>query len=426
MNTTGSDSFSRRPQRRSGRVMRTVGPLSLLATMSLILYCTQVAARLPAAAMVLSSRNWGTNNSQKKDGGRPRRRSSLQSTKSSWEETTPKFTTRQQLPPLVLTSERTSSSVPVPEFNNNPDSHAEASESCYPHACGPLDVVYTNDAKTIDQWLADHLPNTSGATVLGFDVESVPVAPWIKGVKFEGPATIQLSTPDACLVAHLTRPFGKRRSTACRPMEALLSDETIIKAGVGIDEDMLELYRWNRRLVAKSRFDVGGVGASSPSKNTRGLKSLVTAVLGVELEKSKKVARSDWSKVPLTKKQVAYGARDAWAGAAIMFDLAKRDPNAFGSDAILSLLKATERPIHEVHLRAQQRKAAKLKVKAMNLDFRESTDLDKFESYANLRAIMPPLVRDEVQRLEEVIAETAPDRPPSFDTQPLGVEFHAD
>eukprot|EP00550_Attheya_septentrionalis_P000603 CAMPEP_0198283570 /NCGR_PEP_ID=MMETSP1449-20131203/3143_1 /TAXON_ID=420275 /ORGANISM="Attheya septentrionalis, Strain CCMP2084" /LENGTH=326 /DNA_ID=CAMNT_0043980239 /DNA_START=128 /DNA_END=1105 /DNA_ORIENTATION=- len=326
--------------------------------MPLILYCTPVAARLPAAAMVLSSRNGGTNNSQKKDGGRPRRSSSLRSTRSSWEETTPKFTTRQQLPPLVLTSERTSSS---------------------PHVCGTLDVVYTNDAKTIDQWLADHLSNTSGSTVLGFDVESVPVAPWIKGVKFEGPATIQLSTPDACLVAHLTRPFGKRRSTACRPMEALLSDETIIKAGVGIDEDMLELYRWNKRLVAKSRFDVGGVGSSTPSKNTRGLKSLVTAVLGVELEKSKKVARSDWSKVPLTNKQVAYGARDAWAGAAILFDLAERDPNAFGSDAILSLLKATERPIHEVHLRAQQRKAAKLKVKAM-----KST-------------IMPPLVRDEVE-----------------------------
>jgi hypothetical protein len=106
---------------------------------------------------------------------------------------------------------------------------------------------------------------------------------------------------------------------------------------------------------------------------------------------------------------VAYGARDAWAGAAIMLDLAERDPHAFGSDAILSLLKATEQPIHEVHLRAQKCKAAKLKVKAMYLDFREYADLDEFKSYANLHAIISPLVRDEVECLEEVISETAPD-----------------
>ena len=44
--------------------------------------------------------------------------------------------------------------------------------------------------------------------------------------------------------------------------------------------------------------------------------------LGTELNKSKRIVLSDWSKTPLSEEQISYSARDAWAAAAILEKLA--------------------------------------------------------------------------------------------------------
>jgi ribonuclease D len=257
---------------------------------------------------------------------------------------------------------------------------------------------------------------------VGFDVESVPNAPWIKqNALFDGPAVVQVSTPDSALVVQLTRQRNQRQSTACTAVSALLSDRTIVKCCTAIEEDMLELYRFNRSSykVIRSRFDLGGVGSGRGSKQRIGLQRLVRAVLGVEMKKSKKLAMSNWSK-PLTKQQVEYAARDAWAGAALIQDLAERHPETFSADSIVRLLR-DERPIQEVHKRATRRKKARTQLKTIREQYQQYSAFDL--QYKPQKLGLPPIVLEELDRVREVLEETSPDGLIGFDAEPLGLTF---
>jgi len=103
-----------------------------------------------------------------------------------------------------------------------------------------LEIVYTTDLDTIETWITDHASSTS---ILGIDTESIPRAPWLAYGREppnekEGPATLQLSTLDSCLLVHLAH--APRSIPA---LQDLLQNSSILKAGVGIDDDALELYR---------------------------------------------------------------------------------------------------------------------------------------------------------------------------------------
>ena len=295
-------------------------------------------------------------------------------------------------------------------------------ESCVPTVCGPLPVTYTNSPRVVERWLADNVPGSGsrGASFVGFDVESVPNAPWIQQqALFDGPAVVQLSTPDCALVVQLTRDRYQRQSTACTAVSALLSDPSIVKVCTSIDEDMLELYRFNRQLKARSRFDLGGVGSGQGSKQRIGLQRLVRAVLGVEMKKSKKLAMSNWSK-PLTKQQVEYAARDAWAGAAVIDDLSNRHPETFSAESVARLLR-DERPIQEIHKRAARRKKARTQLKTIREQYQQYSAFDL--QYKPQKLGLPPIVIEELDRLTEVLEETSPDGLIGFDPEPLGLAF---
>ena len=296
-------------------------------------------------------------------------------------------------------------------------------ESCVPTVCGPLPVTYTNSPSVVERWLADNVPGSTsrrGASFVGFDVESVPNAPWIKHqALFDGPAVVQVSTPDCALVVQLTRDRHQRQSTACTAVSALLSDPTIVKVCTSIDEDMLELYRFNRQLKARSRFDLGGIGSGRGSKQRIGLQRLVRAVLGVEMKKSKKLAMSNWSK-PLTKQQVEYAARDAWAGAAVIDDLSNRHPETFSAESIARLLR-DERPIQEIHKRATKRKKARTQLKTIREQYQQYSAFDL--QYKPQKLGLPPIVIEELDRVREILEETSPDGLIGFDAEPLGLAF---
>jgi len=200
------------------------------------------------------------------------------------------FTLESTAPPLVQT-DITNKQVVSPTILLQNDLE------CHPSICGPLQVTYTNDAKTIERWLCDNVrPVNKGDrySYVGFDVESV--VSWRRHAKqsfSNGPATIQISTPSSSLVIHLTSrhtPNHHYHSTpttcACKPLQAFLSDPSILKVGAGIDGDMLELYRYNPSLLARSRFDIGGIGSTSRYRRV-GLQNLVRAAVGVELAKSR-------------------------------------------------------------------------------------------------------------------------------------------
>ena len=162
---------------------------------------------------------------------------------------------------------------------------------------------------------------------------------------------------------HLTRPSG-RPSKACQPLlEAVLRDESIVKAGCGIDLDLLELRSIWPSLEAKSRFDLGGL-RSDIKDNAPGLKTLAAVVLGLNLPKSRRLATSDWSHFPLTIEQVTYGARDAWVGAAVVEELTQRDPQVFGAAALVKRLQS-QQSLQELQLRQRRRERAKVVLSAL-------------------------------------------------------------
>ena len=140
-----------------------------------------------------------------------------------------------------------------------------------------------------------------------------------------------------------------------------MADDAIVKAGCSIDQDLMELYlysiyqhgndqgaatKWRTDhhqhskgmqdngliLEARSRLDLGGIrlvghptfNETNANNNTVGLKTLAAEILGVKLDKPRRLAISDWSRVPLSANQIAYSARDAWASAAVVAELGKR------------------------------------------------------------------------------------------------------
>lgn len=319
------------------------------------------------------------------------------------------------------------------------------SENCEIYICGELPVTYTNDSKTLQKWLASNCIKRSEHdqhTYLGFDVEATPNVPWRKPANREfmhRPATVQLSTPYSSIVVHLTeseRSTGMvQKTSALKPLEAMLKDPTILKVGAGIDDDCLELFRWKQNLATRSRFDIAGIGSDPEKRGRVGLQKLVRAIVGVELAKSKKIAMSDWSMVPLSRKQLVYASRDAWAGAAVMANL--RNYESMHIDSIAQLIRGREREMHELDSRARTRKKAREERKEMLRQAKEMAtflygegrvelDGEKLhgkEYNRRLFEVMPPETKAELDRLQNILDETRPDSLLFFDADELGLDF---
>lgn len=231
---------------------------------------------------------------------------------------------------------------------------------------------------------------------------------------YTGPATVQLSTLDAALVVQLTRPTGIP-SQACSPiLEAVLKDENFVKAGVGCDQDMLDLHRWcNGALEARSRFELGAIRTTN-SKGSLGLKALAKSILGVDLMKSRRLAMSDWSQVPLTDAQLAYCARDAWAGAAIMATLAQYDPETFDTKNVVKMLKS-QRPLRELNARSLKRKSAKIQL----ADLLSPYQVQQQKPVVSMETL-PTGIRQRVERLHDLMKELAPDKQSTYNIERLG------
>jgi 3'-5' exonuclease len=234
--------------------------------------------------------------------------------------------------------------------------------------------------------------------------QSVPRLPWIQP-SFQGPAVVQIATPTSAMVIHLTRNSG-RFCRSCQPLiESILEDERIVKAGCGVDMDMLELRDVFPTLEARSRFDLGTLRRHD--NNMPGLKTLAACILDVDLPKSRKVSTSDWSQFPLSDFQIAYAARDAWAGAAVAAELELIDHGTFGYDALVDRLRV-ERPLTELHRRQRKRHRARSLLKALlrtnesRKARRRSVDLSlwKIELVRELRAVVQANKHVQVHDLE--------------------------
>lgn len=218
---------------------------------------------------------------------------------------------------------------------------------------------------------------------------------------------MQISVAHAAIVVQLVDGNGDPSDASAPILQSLLADKSIVKAGVGIDQDMLELYRaWGCTGDIVNRFDMGGIGATNGTSMS--LKALTKAVTYVELLKSRKLAMSNWGVVPLKETQIAYCARDAWAAAAVVTELAERDPSTFSTTALAHILES-EFSISTLNERANRRKEAKtrmIEILGKGADRVSKKDL-------------PDLLRREVAELEVVLQMLAPPSLLRCDIRPM-------
>lgn len=158
------------------------------------------------------------------------------------------------------------------------------------------------------QWrLAEAAMRADG--VLGFDTETRPT--FRKG-KLNSPALIQIATADTVYLTQLgALRFGPLQA-------AILSDPAIIKAGVGIGDDMKALakvYPFEPRGVV----DLAQIAREHGLPN-QGLRTLAASLFGWRISKGSQC--SNWSAKHLSPTQIGYAATDAWIGRAIYMRLA--------------------------------------------------------------------------------------------------------
>ena len=216
-----------------------------------------------------------------------------------------------------------------------------------------MSVCYTDDARAVNKWLNK---NAAGAAALGFDTETARA---FAGRKDPGPGphVLQIAAGDDVLVAQLV----SGDVCASRVLADVLSDRAVVKVGVGLDDDAIELYNRDSRLALCGRLDIGG------PRNARAiaLRTVAHRAIGGPIApKAKKIATSNWAMRRLQSKQLAYAARDAWLGAAI-FDALAADP-AF-TDAAAAQIHG-EMKIDELSAVAADRRVIKRRLKALDED----------------------------------------------------------
>jgi ribonuclease D len=149
--------------------------------------------------------------------------------------------------------------------------------------------------------LAEALDLLAREELLGFDTETRPS--FRKG-RINQPALIQLAASDRVFLMQLAFvPFGEG-------LASLLSDEKILKAGVGIWDDMRELGKLHP-FEGAGGVDLGDL-ARSLKLPTQGLRNLAANLLGWRISKGPRCSNGSLS--DLSPRQIAYAATDAWVG----------------------------------------------------------------------------------------------------------------
>ncbi|HEX8884145.1 MAG TPA: 3'-5' exonuclease, partial [Noviherbaspirillum sp.] len=152
------------------------------------------------------------------------------------------------------------------------------------------------------------------ADALGFDTESRPT--FVRGEASSGPHLVQLATDSHCFL------YQVDRLDDLADLRAVLESPGLVKAGFGLGDDL-------RRLASKCDIHCAGVLdlAQLLRHNRReamGVKKAVAGLLGRRLEKSKRVATTNWASHRLSERQMLYAANDAHAALCVYRAWAER------------------------------------------------------------------------------------------------------
>jgi len=158
--------------------------------------------------------------------------------------------------------------------------------------------------------IAPAVERLSAETILGFDTEKKPT---FKKGEYNYVALLQLSTHDEAFLFQLNK-TGLHRS-----LMLLLEDETILKLGVAIRDDLIDLKKL-------SSFDPDGfldLGVMSKELEIpyHGLRKLAAYLLHGRLSKAQQT--TNWENHFLTESQQIYAATDAWVALKIYDEMMK-------------------------------------------------------------------------------------------------------
>ena len=180
-------------------------------------------------------------------------------------------------------------------LNKNKLSKTEINSLPLRYYNGPIRIIQTaeqaKDASTI----------LIKEKLLGFDTETRPA--FNKGQSYL-PSLLQLAGTKVVYLFQLSK-CGLPDS-----ITNLLSNVNIIKSGVAIDQDLIELQQI-LNFKPGGFIDLGDIARSNGLPH-HGLRGLAAFLLNFRISKS--VRTSNWSANQLTKKQIRYAATDAWLG----------------------------------------------------------------------------------------------------------------
>ncbi len=148
--------------------------------------------------------------------------------------------------------------------------------------------------------LAPAMDDILQETLVGFDTETRPA--FRPGESYP-PSLAQVATARAVYL------FQVQRAEIAAAVARMLSEEHIVKAGVGMADDLKSL----KKVVAfheKSIADVGTLAQRHGLKQS-GVRNLAGLFLGFRIPKGTKT--SNWARHKLTEQQIVYAATDAWA-----------------------------------------------------------------------------------------------------------------
>ena len=157
------------------------------------------------------------------------------------------------------------------------------------------EIVLVDNLKTF----FEVFPRLLGLDLLGFDTETRPT---FKKGKKNSVSLIQLSTEDlACL-------FRINKIGIPDELVELLSDPSVIKAGVAVHDD-IRFLKGVRKFSPEGFIDLQNFVKDFGIQSS-GLKKLAAIVLGFRISKRQQV--TDWEAEKLSEAQQIYAATDAW------------------------------------------------------------------------------------------------------------------
>lgn len=135
--------------------------------------------------------------------------------------------------------------------------------------------------------------------VVGFDTETRPS--FKKGQVFQV-SLLQLAIPKKVFLIRLNH------TGVTEELAGLFSNPKIIKAGVGIRDDLKALQKL-RKFDPENCYDLSTL-AKEAGLQVESVKKLTALLLGFRISKSAQT--SNWEVVTFTQKQIEYAATDAW------------------------------------------------------------------------------------------------------------------